>query len=286
MYPLTSFSLTFIPPEPFVSFAKYFTNNYYPFVSSEHFNLIAQTIVIDVFAVFLTLVILFVSYLLIKSAPIRTKKIMIFWILFFALSFLPYVLLAKSFAYLESRYYYLASLPAGVLLGFLGFSLQKSFGRVNFGILVIISSVIFLAAHMRFLKSDLSALSLVSHQRISFFSQLKELKPTLRDNKNVFFLAGNHDYYVPGNNVPFQQGMGYTFMISYYSSGKIPKDFIRDRFLWDLNTQGYREINNTGFGFFTDKKLLEETIRKHHLTDDQITILYYDSGAQRLLQID
>lgn len=285
MYPLTSFSLAFIPPEPLVTFAKYFTNIYYHFVPSEHFNLVAQTIVIDIFAVFLTFILLAAIYLAVRNENRNTKKVIAFWILFFVLSFLPYILLNKSFAYLESRYYYLASLPAGILLGFLGFSLKRFLDKRQLGIFAIILLVMFLMMHAKFLGNDLTQLVLISRERINFLNQLRELKPSLDENRNIFFLTGDHNYYISGNNVPFQQGIGYTFMVLYYPTGRIPGELIKERFLWDLNTQGYREINDLGFGFFNDEKELHNIIEKYNLTKDQITGLYYDSGLKELKKI-
>lgn len=285
MYPLTSFSLSFLPPEPLVEFSKYFTNTYYPFVASEHFNLIAQTIVIDVFAVLATFIILAAIYIALKTEKNTTKKMVVFWILFFLLSFSPYILLSKSFAYLESRYYYLANLPAGILLAVLTLSLAKFLKRWKLEILPMIAVVLFLGLHGKFLTKDLGQLALVSQERVSFFSELKDLKPTLTENKNVFFLTGDHNYYVPGNIVPFQQGMGYTLMVLYYKTGKIPGELINDRFLWDLNTEGYREVGNLGFGFFSDKGKLHEAVKEHGLPASQINALHYDSSSKKLRKV-
>lgn len=284
MYPLTSFSLTFLPPEPMVNFAKFFTNVYYPFIPSEHFNLIAQTVVIDVFAVFLTLVILFVIYLSIKNSPTQIKKMILFWTLFFVLSFLPYVLLSKSFSYLESRYYYLSNLPAGILLGFVGLSLRQFLTKWHLGTLSVILVSLLILIHVKFLTADLKNLTQLSQERVDFIGQLKILKPTLDGEKNIFYLSGNHDYYVPGNKVPFQQGMGYTFMVLYYPTRKIPKELIADRFLWNLNTQGYREINGFGFGFFTSEDELTKALKESGLSKDMVVSLYYDSDGRFLIK--
>lgn len=282
MYPLTSFSLTFVPPELLIKFSKYFTTTYYPFVPSSEFNLIAQTIVIDAFAVFLTFVVLIAVYLSFRKKTKNMKNLAVFWILFFALSFLPYVLLSKNYAYLESRYYYLANLPAGIIIGVLGLSLAKFLKRWNLEILPIIILTLFLALHVKFLMKNLSQLTLISQERITFFNELKDLKPTLTTNKNVFFLTGDHDYYVPGNKVPFQQGMGYTLMVHYYRTGYVPGKLIKNRFLWNLNTQGYSEAGDLGFGFFTDPEELKKVVRNNHIKEESITSLYYDSREKKL----
>lgn len=282
MYPLTSFSLTFAPPELLVNFSKYFTNTYYPSVASSEFNLIAQTVVIDVFAVFLTFIVLIAVYLSVKKKTKKTKKLAIFWVLFFALSFLPYVLLSKNYAYLESRYYYLANLSAGIIIGFLGLSLAKFLKRWNLETLPAVILILFLALHVKFLMKDLGHLALISRERVDFFNELKNLKPALSTNKNVFFLTGDHDYYIPGNKAPFQQGMGYTLMVHYYQTGHVPGELIKDRFLWNLNTQGYKEVGTMGFGFFTDLEELKKVVRNNHIDEKSITSLYYDSREKKL----
>ncbi|MCX6706395.1 MAG: hypothetical protein NTV24_04855, partial [Candidatus Woesebacteria bacterium] len=50
-YPITSFSLVFVPPEPFLWIARYFALVYYPFLPAPQFILIAQTAVLDLLAV-------------------------------------------------------------------------------------------------------------------------------------------------------------------------------------------------------------------------------------------
>ena len=85
-----------------------------------------------------------------------------------------------------------------------------------------------------------------SQTRIKFLNQMSLLLPKLESNKNIFYITGDTDYYIVGNKVPFQQGMGYTLMVWYYHTGKIPKDLINENFLWELNSQGYKEIDNKG----------------------------------------
>ncbi|MBI4058796.1 hypothetical protein HY404_00995 [Candidatus Microgenomates bacterium] len=285
-YPLTSLSLTFIPQELLINFAKFFTNIYYPLFPSEHFNIIVQTVVIDLFAVALTLIILFIFYLAVRKESITIKKHAIFWVAFFVLSFLPYVLLSKSFAYLESRYYYLSNLPSGIILGLTVFSLNKYLNRWRLGMVAIFLVGLFLVVHLKYLNKSLMDLIAVSQERRSLLSQLSRLKPTFDNNKNIFYITGNHDFYLVGNHVPFQQGMGYTLMIWYYQTGKIPSQLIKDKFLWNLNTEGYKEIASLGFGFFSDEHKLRQTIKDYHLTKNQVNALFYDFSSKELKKID
>lgn len=284
MYPLTSFSLIYIPQNLMLDFAKIFTNIYYPYIPSEHFNLVAQTLVIDLFAVLLSFLIIFMLFIT-RNSDRETKIKIIFWGVFLVLSFLPYVLLSKSFSYLESRYYYLSNLPAGIILVILGYALAKVFKKgplKHFGLLVII---FLLVIHAKFLSDDLNKLKSLSLQRKEIIKQFLEFGPRLED-KNIFYLTGNHDYYLPGNKVPFQQGMGYTLMVINYGTGKIPKELIEERFLWNLNTQGYREVGDSGFGFFSDRDKLKQLIDgKPHLKD-KITALHYDYATNKLTPTD
>lgn len=281
MYPLTSFSLTFLPPVLLISTAKSFTNIYYPTIPSQEFNLVAQTAVLDLLATIATFTLIILLYLSTKKEDIAAKKMTMFWIIFFFLSFMPYILLGKTYAYLESRYYYLGNLPAGILLAMLTTSLKKYLDKKNIGIIAVVLAAGFLMSHSYYLKKDLSELVLISKERKEILSKISKIKPSL-DQKNLFYLESNHDYYIPGNYLPFQQGLGYTLMVWYYHQGKVPKEFIEDKFLWNINTQGYKELNGFGFGFVRERDELEKIMREHNLSSNQITYLYYDYVSQKL----
>jgi len=102
-------------------------------------------------------------------------------------------------------------------------------------------------------------------------------------DKNVFYVTGDKEYYGPHNMVPFQQGMGYTLMVWYYHTGKIPASFVEGNVLWDITTQGYKEVNGQGFGYFSDLPSLQSAYHTYHFSKTDVVSFYLDSKKQQLI---
>lgn len=286
LYPFTSLSLIYLPSSPTIVVAKLFTNIYYPFFPSEHYNLIVQTVVLDLLAITVSFFILVIIYLLLKKAQKLESINIKFMLLFLILSFLPYILLSKTYAYLESRYYYLAAFPAGIILGFATSKLFNYFKRYVFRLILIILTISYLFLLISSLNNDLNQQLLISQERKSFLNQLNEIKPVLSSQKNIFIINGDRDFYISGNKVPFQQGIGYTLMIWYYHTGKIAKDLLEKDYLWSLGSEGYTEIDNKGFGYYYDINKAKEIIKKNNIPKDGISVLYYNSKLKKLIRVN
>lgn len=284
LYPLTSFSLQFIPPQPLLVFARFFTNTYYPFYSPEEFNLIVQTAVLDLFAVGLSLVFLNVVFQWIKILGKVQRNYMIFLILSSLLSFLPYIVISKSFSYLESRYYYLSLVFGSIIVSwFITYFLRF---RYLFIKLVAAGAILsFLFWHSSILIKDIKQGVGVSNERRGFILQLKTIIPTLKENKNIFYITSDQDYYVLGNKIPFQGGVGYTLMVLYYDSKKIPSDFLAKDYLFVIGSEGYQESGDLGFGYFSKLDSLKKAVKANNLSKDIIIGLYYDSKTGKVVDI-
>lgn len=287
LYPLTSFSLVFVPQGAALDFVKRITSFYYPFIPSEVFNLVAQTTVLDSLAIFASLFLLLVILFLFKDEKKSRRSSMFFLLAFTALSYLPYVGIAKSYSYLESRYYYLASIGAGILLGFL-LSKFLSWSKKNYiKSLILFPFVIYIFFHTGFARKDLSELVANGEVRKVLLEEIFSIKPKLSEGKSVFYITGDRNFYVSeGNSLPFQQGTGYTLMVWYYSKNPQLKPLIKEEYLWDLGSQGYKEVDGFGFGYFWDKDNLEDVIQKEKIKPAEVTVLYYDSKAKKLIKND
>jgi len=284
-YPLTSFSLQFIPPASLFNFGRFFTNLYYPIFSPEDYLLIVQTVVLDLFAIMFTFIILVLVFKLSKKLRPIEKKYLIFLTCFSVLSFLPYAVVGKNFSYLESRYYYLSLTSGSIIFAWLvGFLFQIK--RKVFKIAGMIFVVTFLAWHTLFLSKDLSKEKAISTERKNFISQLKEFQPTLSHDRNIFFITSDSDYYATGNKVPFQQGTGYTLMVLYYDNGKIPGELFKSDYLFEIGSQGYKEIGNLGFGYFWDLGEMNRAVQLNKLSEKDIFYLRYDSTNKRLEKLE
>lgn len=284
-YPLTSFSLQFIPPTSLFNFGRFFTNLYYPFFSPEEYLLIVQTVVLDLFAVLFTVIILKLLYIWGSRLKALDKKYLILLVSISVLSFLPYIVISKNFSYLESRYYYLSLTTGSIIFAWLVGSLFLKKRKV-FKIATMIFVVTFLAWHTLALSKDLSKEGAISAERKNFISQLKERQPTLSQDKNIFFITSDEDYFATGNKVPFQQGTGYTLMVLYYDSGKIPNQLLAEDFLFEIGSQGYKEIGEKGFGYFWNLGEINKAIQSNKLLEKDIIYLKYDNKRLEELRVN
>ena len=289
LYPLTSFSLMFIPGDHFLNFAREVLREIYPFFSSAGNNiLVAQTVILDLLSVILTFVILVTIYFLLQKEKKETKKIIYFWIIFSFMSFLPYIVLSKDFSYLEGRYYYLSVVGGAVLLSWFCKRLWEVFGPKMFYLIVLPLCISYLMFHVSVVQDSIAERVRLSNIQKDFMIQVKTLIPTLDNEKNVFYVTSDQDFWAEGNKLPFQQGSGYTLMILYYNTGKIPKEFLKAQsllevgFLYDIGSQGYKESRGLGFGYFFDKEELDKNVKLYNLLEDSIIRLKYDSDTNKL----
>lgn len=281
LYPFTSISQLFVPPETFLNFARLVTNIYYPFFPSEHFVLIVQTVVLDLLSVILTTIILVFIYILSKRATKEQKCVIWFFIGFIISTFLPYVLISKSFSYLDSRYYYPGVIGASFIIAWIINIVWKLSKYVGLGLSILI--VFLVSAHLVVVKSNILQQASIAQERKGFLLQLSSIKPRLKSNKNVFYITGGNDFYLPGHNVPFQNGLGHTLMVWYYDRDKIPEQLIKEKTLFDLGKQGYYEYEGKGFGYFSDIELLKQAVADNNLLNSSVVYLYYDAYNKKLI---
>ena len=289
LYPLTSFSLMFVPGEQFLSFAREILREIYPFFAEAPNNIaIAQSPILDLLAVCLTFSIIILISLLLHKETKQGKKVVCFWLIFTFMSFLPYILQSKDFSYLESRYYYLSVVGGAVLLSWVLKRLWEIFGSKVFYIAVLPLCTFFLIFHANVVQNAIKERVKIANLQKSFILQLKNLTPTLERDKNVFYATSDQNFWAEGNKLPFQQGSGYTLMVLYYNTGKIPKEFLKaqalleDGFLYDIGSQGYKETRGLGFGYFFDKEELDKNVKLYNLQEDSVIRLKYNSDANKL----
>ena len=283
LYPLTSLSLMFVPGNHFIEFAREVVHNNYPyFAGAPNFVLIAQSAILDILALALTIFILFVIFLFLRREKSGIIKTVTFWLAFSLLSFIPYVVLAKDFSYLESRYYYVPVAGGAFLLAWVLQRFRQIVGKIGFTVLIVPLTVLFLWWHIKTVHVAISDQVLLSQVRKSFMVQLKEQLPTLNAKKNIFYITSDKNYWADTNMLPFQQGSGYTLMVLYYGSDKIPNEFLKDGFLFEIGSQGYRDDGDLVFGFFYDKKELTKAMETYKLSEDDIVYLNYKYKEKKI----
>ncbi|HSX09832.1 MAG TPA: hypothetical protein VLF93_06780 [Candidatus Saccharimonadales bacterium] len=125
--------------------------------------------------------------------------------------------------------------------------------------------------------------------RQSIVKSLITLYPTIPHN-TIFFVQcqgtchRNSEFGLPNTVVlPFSSGPGWIFMLQYARQNEDAyAPFFATvngkQFLWDYGTQGYEKKGDYGFGYFIDKKLLTETLKKNKLNKNIVIGLEYDES--------
>ncbi|MEX2007725.1 MAG: hypothetical protein WD992_03050 [Candidatus Levyibacteriota bacterium] len=221
------------------------------------------------------------------------KKTLISSLLLTALSFIPYIVLNRSFAYLDSRHYYIATIGASIFLATLLFTLYPLVKRKR-QIIVLFMGAMYLIIHSTTLFMDFKLLGERSYERRLFLKQTRQLVPNLSE-KTVFFITGDYvGYYgLPELKVPFQSGLGHVLMVVYATDEQLNSNFFKEEtlikaqdvgFLYDILGQGYRETNGQGFGYYLDRTELQKALDKKLFTKENIISLYYESEKKRLIK--
>lgn len=292
-YPIISISQYFFPPTILYKAAALFLSVEYSLPNPSLSTYLSQNIVADLLCVISSLCIVSVA-LWIYLTNRSSKTAVLFSLGTIILSVLPYSVLNRGASYLDSRYYYTGLIGAAVLCSIIVTSIwkwangQKKIIALSIKALLVISTVLFFYKHSVMVKRDLLSLVMTSQERIHLLTQMKRVEPDLPD-KPIFYIEGNQTAYYGVRNlpVPLQQGVGYSLMVYFYNSGKIPSQFLSDWFLWDLGSQGYKEIDpNHGYGFYTDKNVLRELfLSNKNLRKEQIVGFYYNSNTQTVTNI-
>jgi hypothetical protein len=281
LYPVTSLGQVFVPPLDFISLADRVTRLQYPYLmGSPVSGLLVQSAVLDLLSVALTAALLFA--LVRAAAGSEHKKLFYFSLAWAAASFVPYAVLERSYSYLESRYYYGALPGLGIALGIVGARLwvsRKTWARA----LVAAAAVAYLVPHVLLIRREISGQVLLARERKPILAGFEAVKPRL-GTKNVVLVTGSRSYVLPQMPVPFQQGLGYTLMVLFSDTGKIPRNFLEREYLWNIQDDGYREEGGLGFGYYFDEARLRAALKQNKLGPENVFSFRYDGEKRELVE--
>lgn len=284
IYPLTSFSLLFVPVYTALAIALEFTRVYYPYIT-QRIDLISETIVLDLLSIVGS--VLLVAYIIIKTNVDRKSKPTLYFILsLFFLSVMPYIVVGKTFAYMEPRYYYIPLVAGAVFIGYLSrdiFTLGKKFFLLKAGFLIGFAALMFL--HVGEIRQDIQMQVVIAKERTGFMKQLLREMPTLTANTNVFYFTSDRTWWDDNNTVPFQHGFGYSVPVLYYNSGKMPKTLLVNGYLWALGSEGYEKIDGLAYGYYTSLPHLKSAMQKYHFSPKDVHAFSYNSQTKVLTDV-
>ncbi|HSX40808.1 MAG TPA: hypothetical protein VLF68_04300 [Candidatus Saccharimonadales bacterium] len=292
-YPLEGAVQTFVPNAFMFTVTGFFTRiftHYTP--DTPDFDFVVQNQHAEIMTITIGLLTIMLLVWLLRSKRIRLDKKLSFAffisIIMLILSFIPYVVINRSFSYLDSRHYYMATIPASISLSILLISMRTK----TLKIVALLFGIGFIILHETVLWQDFSLLMQRSDERQSFLKQVNSVAPKL-SQKTVFYITGDSGgyYALPELKVPFQSGPGHVLMVNYVVKRQLSSGFFKEStfqkeldvgFLYDILGQGYREVNGRGFGYYYDESELNKAINKGLFEKKDIISLFYNSDSQTL----
>ncbi len=283
LYPITSLFQIFVPPTDLYNLTPLIIKTQYKFlIDSPVRDLVAQSIAADMVssigAFFILGIFIFLIY---KTKDKFTKKGIIFILLFFFLSLLPYVVVHRDSSYLSSRYFYVSSVGAGILLGIFINYLVK----INKIFLILIIPVIsfYMLHNVQIIKKEINFQQEIGSQRIAVLKGITNIYPN-PENNSIYYVISDKSYYGSITN-PFQNGLGYVIEVWNFDTGKIPSSFLTENFLWDLGAEGYDSKGSLGFGYFQDIDKMVGVINSEKLTPEIVHGFFIESKTNRVIDI-
>lgn len=206
-------------------------------------------------------------------------KIIIFslsWMILNSLVFVFSPERSKELLVIDSRYLYFISIGTIFLI--------VSLTRVIFKkkILTVVILAILLGLNGWFLERKINSLAEEGQLRKAILNKIKTSQPSLPP-KVIFYTESDSSFYglSPNERIfPFQSGIGQILLVWYHTPADFPKSFFQNKFLWDLNSQGYQEVGLRGFGYFHYFNQLVDYLQDYQLPIESIVSFSYDSKMQ------
>ncbi len=283
LYPLTSLFQIFVPPLDLYPIMPAITKMQYKFlISSPVSGLVAESIVTDMVSILGSVAILgilgFITY---KCKDKIISRNIFFSLLFFFLGFLPYVIFDRDSSYFSGRYFYPSVIPAGILLGYMVYFITTINTYAKWAMLFFVT--LFLFHHASFIKKDISYNVNLGNERKALLYGIKDIYPKL-EKDSIFYVTSNKTYLGDITN-PFANGLGYTLLVWYYDSDNIPQKLLSENFLWVLGDEGYKKIDNKGFGYFQDMDKMAKKMAKNKLSRSIVHGFFFDSNSKKVFNI-
>jgi len=235
-----------------------------------------------------TLVILIFTFWMIFLKNKKILNLVLFSICWILCNAFILAFVGRRLYMVEERYLYFSSFPVLFLISIFVFSLFKSCsGYKILNIvkkIVSISFIVFLVGTSYFsIQSAVKYKTFNGEARRSLLNSILTVHPTIPNNTIFYFqckdichrneLFGLSSAWV----LPFSSGPGWNILVLYsQKQEEIWSKFLTDDFLLNLSSQGYKRIDNDGFGYFIDKNLLIKTLKENDIDSNIVVALEYN----------
>ncbi len=228
--------------------------------------------------------IIFVVFAWLRNANDKNVRLMVFSIVFvslnsFIIAFSPER--TGIITFIDSRNLYF--LLVGAIVFLLAFIQYFNLFEVKKKTLYLSFVCIFLLNISAGLF-DFRDLITIGRTRAQILTELSKQIPQLSE-KQVIFLESDASYYgLPQSEPipPFQSGFGQTLLIVLSKRGAFPSSFYSQNFLWGITSQGYREQDGRGFGFYRKYNDLLSDLKQYNISPEKVVSFRWRSNTEAL----
>ena len=189
----------------------------------------------------------------------------------------------------DERYLYFSSFPVLFITSILLVSVFDSkntiqiLNKIGKIIVVIVVSVLIISSYFQ-IQKGVERKVFTGNARAKILASVSSLYPTIPKN-TIFYIKCRTECYRNATEFglptvykfPFLAGTGWTLLVEYsVGHEKTWGKFLTNIFLLDRGSQGYKKIGNYSFGYFTDKDLLKQTLKKNNLSSKVVIALEYN----------
>lgn len=257
---------------------------------------IAESIGADIITLGFFILILIVGGLLIfflkKGGQERLSKTIFTSMVFVTLSSTPFLVVpgrAGFVSLLDGRHLYMSFIFVSVMLAVFIYSIyffspwKKIVGTI--AVILVATLVLFNVKNIRF---DIHKQVAIGNIRQTILRTITDSYPKL-PRKVLFYFESDKAYYglpIEEKILPFQSGLGQTLLVWYNAVDEsFPPCFYKGEYLYDLLSEGYKECEGRGFGYFRKKESLEKAIKENYISLENVIGFSYTSSENSLKNI-
>ncbi|MFA5770941.1 MAG: discoidin domain-containing protein, partial [Patescibacteria group bacterium] len=285
--PLLSLTQSIIPPDKIIAFlkniailSKYFSSET---LNSTAFNSFLEGQALFIVCVSVSLILILIGLLVfLKNKKTVLARYVFLGILLVLVSSPIFALSPERLGIvyvLDSRNLYIPVLGSSIFVVIGLFLILKQ--NIKKTVLILLP---FLLINIYFLSGMLDNIARVSSTRKNILGIISKEIPILQP-KTIFYTESDKSFYgLPEREriLPFQSGFGQTLLIWYFDKQQLPKEFLENRFLWELTSEGYKEFQGTGFGYFRNFEKMANTLVNYNLPLSSVISFRYDSKDNSL----
>lgn len=176
--------------------------------------------------------------------------------------------------YIDSRNLYFVGIGIVIVVMYILNILSR---KNNIRLLLLLLPIFLI--NIFYLNKNLKSFNETAILRHGILNKIVNDNPVLA-KKTIFYIESDRAYYGLPETIkilPFQSGFGQTLLSWYEQKQNFPIDFFKNDFLWPIDSEGYKEFNGIGFGYFRDFISLSKFFSQNKIEDKKLISYSFNS---------